>query len=314
MTLISNRPIWWPSINASNVNGYFVVASCAGLVYDFVLSFGQEVELIWKQRWSLMTILYLTVRYAGIPLAIASILFSVTTIPLTDKVSLISYLVVDWTRVLVNQILGIILIARLNAMYQRSRKVLVFLVSILLSVCIANITIAAFSVRHGSGEELILSGTYRCTAEFEESSLGLDTITWYISIGWESIAMCFAIWIAVKRFRELRQLSTRGILGDCFTVLIQTHVAYFASFLAASCFEIGYLLSPLSANTMSLESQIYAGLLQIFTVVQLFVLGPRLILSVRQFNAKLVAGPDIATAMTSVDFQERVHVSTSSSV
>ncbi|KAG2032091.1 hypothetical protein BDR03DRAFT_970889 [Suillus americanus] len=30
------------------------------------LTFAQEVELIWRQRWSLMTFLYLSVRYAGI--------------------------------------------------------------------------------------------------------------------------------------------------------------------------------------------------------------------------------------------------------
>jgi hypothetical protein len=98
-----------------------------------------------------------------------------------------------------------------------------------------------------------------------------------------------------------------------------------------SCFQIGLLSPTLSAvcqfiadhcehsssfpqNQFSLETQIYIGLLQIFTVVQIFVLGPRLILGIREFNAKLVTDSDAATAMTSIAFQERVHVSTSSSV
>ncbi|KAG1883297.1 hypothetical protein F4604DRAFT_1737433 [Suillus subluteus] len=34
-------------------------------MYDWALTFGQEVELIWRQRWSLMTFLYLIVRYVG---------------------------------------------------------------------------------------------------------------------------------------------------------------------------------------------------------------------------------------------------------
>jgi hypothetical protein len=64
----------------------------------------------------------------------------------------------------------------------------------------------------------------------------------------------------------------------------------------------------------SLDTQIYFGLDHIFQLVQLFVLGPRLILGVREYHAELVAKSDTASAMTSIAFQERVHVSTSSSV
>jgi hypothetical protein len=64
----------------------------------------------------------------------------------------------------------------------------------------------------------------------------------------------------------------------------------------------------------SLDTQIYLGLAQIFLVLQVFVLGPRLILGVREYHAKLVASSDTATNMTSIAFEERVHVSTSSSV
>jgi hypothetical protein len=38
----------------------------------------------------------------------------------------------------------------------------------------------------------------------------------------------------------------------------------------------------------------------------MFVLGPRLILSVREYNAKLVANSDEGTAMTTIAFGERV--------
>jgi hypothetical protein len=48
--------------------------------------------------------------------------------------------------------------------------------------------------------------------------------------------------------------------------------------------------------------------------VQMFVLGPRLILSVREYHAKLVADSDAETSMNSIVFQEHVHISTSSTV
>ncbi|KIK37456.1 hypothetical protein CY34DRAFT_455944 [Suillus luteus UH-Slu-Lm8-n1] len=59
---------------------------------------------------------------------------------------------------------------------------------------------------------------------------------------------------------------------------------------------------------------ILRGGLQVLLVIQMFVLGPRLILSVREYHAKLIADSDVHTGMTSLVFQERVHVSTSSTV
>jgi len=54
--------------------------------------------------------------------------------------------------------------------------------------------------------------------------------------------------------------------------------------------------------------------LRVADVVQMFVLGPRLILGVREYHANLVANSDEGTAMTSIAFQERVHISTGGGV
>ncbi|KAG0701490.1 hypothetical protein DFH29DRAFT_1080091, partial [Suillus ampliporus] len=116
MTLVSNDPSWWPFINAAHFASYFVVVSFAGLIYDWVLTFGQEVELIWRQRWSLMTVLYLSVRYLGIIYGVLNILTDVPTIPVTDAVSYIIFLAQDWVSVIVNAMLGVIIITRLHAM------------------------------------------------------------------------------------------------------------------------------------------------------------------------------------------------------
>jgi hypothetical protein len=56
------------------------------------------------------------------------------------------------------------------------------------------------------------------------------------------------------------------------------------------------------------------GAFNVLSVVQVFVLGSRLILSIREYHAKLVASSDAETSMNPIVFQERVHVSTSSTV
>jgi hypothetical protein len=62
------------------------------------------------------------------------------------------------------------------------------------------------------------------------------------------------------------------------------------------------------------ESEIFSGCLSIAQDVQMFVLGPRLILDVREYHAKLVTIPDEASGMASIVFQDRVHISAGGSV
>lgn len=315
MTVVSNDPTWWPFVNSYRVSSYFIVAACVGVMYDWALAFGQEVELILKQRWSLMTVLYVTVRYSGILYAVTSIWFAVPTFSTTDTGCLMINNALVWMNDVVNIVLGVIVISRLHAMYQQSRRVLTFLVVIFLAIRIANAVIAAIITTNISGEELVLSGAYQCTISgYTGDFLFLASITWILATVWEVLALCFAVWIAVKHFCELRRYSTSSIIGDCYTVLMQTHISYFAGFVALSALQLSHFSPSLWTSGYSLENQIYTGFFQILQPVQIYVLGPRLILSIREYHAKLVVDSDAATAMTSLAFEERVHVETSYSV
>ncbi|KAG1794817.1 uncharacterized protein HD556DRAFT_1442599 [Suillus plorans] len=56
-------------MSQSNLGSSIAVAAFVGVTYDWLfsaLTFGQEVELVWRQHWSLMTVLYLSVCYLGI--------------------------------------------------------------------------------------------------------------------------------------------------------------------------------------------------------------------------------------------------------
>jgi hypothetical protein len=77
--------------------------------------------------------------------------------------------------------------------------------------------------------EYVLSGTHMCEYDMggSDGPMFVD-ITWVLGTTWEIIALCLAVWIAVKHFHELRRASTGWAVGDCVTVLIETHVFYFA--------------------------------------------------------------------------------------
>lgn len=309
MTIVSNDPSWWPLINSSRIFGYFTVAASVGVIYDWALTFGQEVELFWCRRWSLMNVLYLSIRYIGLGYVVLKMLTNIPTISISDSGCRIMYDILETTNEVVEVMLGVIMIARLNAMYQRSTKVLVFLVVIFLAVRIANAVMAAISMMQISVEEAVLSGTYVCKINYAGNTILLYTITWILAIAFEIIVLCLAVWSAIKQLRELRQHSIKCIFSDrsTVTVLMKTHLSYFASFVAVSGFYVGFFSPTLSANLNSPETQVYLGFAQIFQFAQLFVLGPRLILSIREYDAKRFASPDTASA-TSIAFQEHTSV------
>jgi len=298
MTIVSNDPSWWPENDVYRFLSYSIVASSAMVTYDWVLTFGQEVDLVWRKRWSLMTFLYLSVRYIGILYSANMILWNLHTVLLTDKDCSILDQTRTWASVIANVLLCVIMISRLYAMYQRSRKMLIFLVVIFLALTIASVVIIAILNNGTYDYEVIVSGTYQCGESGYQPLL--TAVTWMLGTVWEVLALCLAAWIAVKHFRELQ--PTGWAVGNCLTVLIKSHVLYFSGFTAAACLILAYSLSPKLWNAL-----VY-GFLQIASFAQMFVLGPRLILSIRDYHAELVENSDVGTSMTTIAFQERVLV------
>jgi hypothetical protein len=77
-------------------------------------------------------------------------------------------------------------------------------------------------------EEFVLSGTHICSYYFEGDAVFLIEMTWILATAWEILVLCLAVWITIKHFYELQRASTGWAVRDCFMVLIQTHLFYFA--------------------------------------------------------------------------------------
>ncbi|KAG1862309.1 hypothetical protein F4604DRAFT_1683962 [Suillus subluteus] len=307
MTMVSDDPVWWPFISSSSLVNYFVAASSTVVVYDWVLTFGQEddaIDLGQKQRWSFMTVLYICVRYIGILFSAINILsilpFSITDVDWT------------WTPVIVNAMLGVTMIARINAMYRGSKKLLIFLVVTLLACTIASgvmviIENLGFSARkHGAQEthghlpeEAILSGYYICIDYMDTYKTNLTYESMISTAVWEILALFLTVWIVIKHFCELRQSPAGSTIGNCLTMLMQSHAFYFLAFAIVASLKLGSL-SPNIRDSSSIGSDIYSGIWAIAEVLQMFVLGPRLILSIREYHAKLVARADWEIDLTSI--------------
>jgi len=76
-------------------------------------------------------------------------------------------------------------------------------------------------------EEYVLSGAHMCGYQFQGDVVLWIKLTWALTTAWEILALCLAIWIAVKHFRELQGPLTRWTVRDTFTVLVKTHVFFY---------------------------------------------------------------------------------------
>jgi hypothetical protein len=132
-------------------------------------------------------------------------------------------------------------------MYEKSRMMLIFLVIIFLAVNIACGVITLIGLDYVVGgklylstsrtqlivqtpEEAILSGMHMCDYGSEGDVHLFASMVWMLNTVWEALALGLSVWIVVKHFRDLRRLcpSTGSTIGDCFKVLINSHVLYFA--------------------------------------------------------------------------------------
>ncbi|KIK39631.1 hypothetical protein CY34DRAFT_324425 [Suillus luteus UH-Slu-Lm8-n1] len=154
-----------------------------------------------------------------------------------------------------------------------------------------------------------------CGYLYDADAQLLISMVWVLNTVWEVLALCLSVWIAARRFRDLRRLgpSTGSKIRDCFRALIKSHVLYFASFAGVSCFKL-ITISPAFLNSDSIGILTLDSAHELLLAIQMFVLGPRLILSVREYHAKLVTDSDADTSLNSIIFQERIYVSTSSTV
>ncbi|KAG0693996.1 hypothetical protein DFH29DRAFT_881025 [Suillus ampliporus] len=153
--------------------------------------------------------------------------------------------------------------------------------------------------------ELVLFGIHKCGLYINADEIRLHDATLIPTVVWEILALFLAAWIVIKHFHELRQSPTGSTIGDCFTVLIRSHVLYFI------------VIVPFFTNiqySSSMGAGVYYGILNIITVVQMFVLGPHLILSVREYHAKLVTDSDEGIGITTIAFGEGGRVSTGGDV
>ncbi|KIJ62486.1 hypothetical protein HYDPIDRAFT_30444 [Hydnomerulius pinastri MD-312] len=57
------------------LDNYTSVMVATAIVYDYIITFPQEIDVIWNRPWSSMSAMFLVVRYLGLPVGVIFALF-----------------------------------------------------------------------------------------------------------------------------------------------------------------------------------------------------------------------------------------------
>ncbi|KAG2144144.1 uncharacterized protein EDB93DRAFT_1251742 [Suillus bovinus] len=171
---------------------------------------------------------------------------------------------------------------RIYAMYQGSKRILILLLVVLLACTIASVVMTVIGNIGVSGVEKILSGNHQCSENMSAEETRLNAESTIPTTVWETLALCLAVCIVIKHFRELQKSPTGANIKNVFTFLMKGHMLYFVAFTVVACFNLGTLSPNLSPSSVGVS--FYYGIGEVAQAMQIFVLGPRLILSIREYH------------------------------
>ncbi|KIK81538.1 hypothetical protein PAXRUDRAFT_752498 [Paxillus rubicundulus Ve08.2h10] len=270
--------------------------------------FGREVKYIWRKPWSLMSCLYVVVRYLGIVLAITNALWG-STIDTPELVRcafslwfsclranhrcIDTFKFMNWGGYVYTLALEVTMMLRTLAMYNQSRKLLWFILVLFIPVVVVEFILSVFYFGAGNGmhvTDIALPGTEFCASNFSLSPF------LYISLSLPGIVFDGILAIfAIARVIPLMQRPLGGCRTNvCMQVLARDNVFYFLGNLAYRSFN----LIPLTKLP-----PVYQNIGQVFCSVEPFVVPPYLVISFRESFADLAAGSEAGSQLDTMEFQ-----------
>ncbi|KAI0078391.1 hypothetical protein K474DRAFT_916439 [Panus rudis PR-1116 ss-1] len=209
------------------------VVAMALLVADCVTLLTEEIELIWKSKWTVTKILYLLSRYSPFIDTPLNLVYYLTP-GITPHACTVTYTVATWSTAWGMALSELVLLVRTYAIYSRSRKVLIFLGVLWLLWVGANIPIIHIftkSLRYGDPPTPGLPGCY-ATAESPIVFASFATLTLF--------EILIVIMTVRKGYLHFQQGTSRSQLAY---VLYRDGVLFFIALLACSLGNVILLVS-----------------------------------------------------------------------
>ncbi|KIJ16530.1 hypothetical protein PAXINDRAFT_168608 [Paxillus involutus ATCC 200175] len=246
------------SILASiQLNDYATVSIATAVGYDFILTFINEIDHVWKRPWSWVSTLFILVRYVGCLNALCTVmnLISLWTLPVFLGAS------------------DLLMILRVYAMYNRSRRILAILLVIYILVMVPVIAkLAAYIMTEKDYLTVVLSVADVKFCVLADNKPLITTYT-VIALGILGVLLCIlAVAKFVRHSLEMHKAIKQWRSDQYMKLFARESILYFiANLLFYVVFCIPNFGTP------------YIVLL-IMSGVFPYVLAPRFVLSVRELS------------------------------
>ncbi|KAH7920505.1 hypothetical protein BV22DRAFT_796784 [Leucogyrophana mollusca] len=231
------KPSFFPTHHFSKTTYYITTAAAAAVAYDQVLTFSQEVDLVWKRGWSLMTLLYLIARYSG-SLCIIGLAAWVICINWSYTVGVAMYLVVNWSSNIFILAMQAILVIRVYALCNKSKKILIFLVTCFCLQAIAVMVMAGliFNLRVMKQYVVSVGASIGSVAQITT----IDSSAFYpppqdstiIVVAFDAVVSLVALFAFVQHALETRNLDGKWSVNALVKLLVADQMLYFICYLA----------------------------------------------------------------------------------
>ncbi|KAG1736930.1 uncharacterized protein EDB91DRAFT_1141721 [Suillus paluster] len=178
------------------------VSAAALYVWDFILTFHDEVTILWGTRWTISRILFFINRYFGLGAIIASTFFDVQTNPTTPICH--GFTNFDIVGVLLVLNIEIILLRRLFVLYDHKRLIVIPMLASFLAVFITMMGIAIALSIYSQANEYVISGL--CT----ESTPSWFLPFWIPLMAFDFVIMTLAGFKSVQHYRHVPNKNWSG--------------------------------------------------------------------------------------------------------
>ncbi|KAG2057610.1 hypothetical protein BDR06DRAFT_187445 [Suillus hirtellus] len=264
------------SLYALQWNNSMSVAIVTMISYEYILQLEKEVKFVWERQWSVMTYLYLAVRYFGILVVMfCAIWGGLVYIP--EAVSYGMFLFMQWGISAYSCLTKVILVWRLYALYNQSKPILYVLMGLLIPVVALYIAVDVFLWSRPSAistQEILITQNYKyCTAFFHIGPMPA-IYTSIPVICYDILLVVLAITVLVKHLKERKELRMKP--NTYIVLIVRYHVIYFVLNLAVQIFS-AVLWANLSTEVMNI--------ILLFYDTAPFIIVPRLIISIWETHA-----------------------------
>ncbi|KAF9465347.1 hypothetical protein BDZ94DRAFT_393144 [Collybia nuda] len=212
---------------------YLKVASLVVFLHDYFVTFELEVEHIWNSNWSTVKIVFLVARYLtfiDVPLILIYSLYS----GLTPRGCYIVTSIATWSTVIGVGAAEIILLLRTYALWDRSKRILIFLVLLFIGVFTTGGVSTEIFLRSIRYAPLPLPFMRGCFPVAASKLLYVDFVVLLVD---ETTIMLLTLYVGIRRFRHSR--------SRLVTVLYRDGVLYFMClFMITLSYAVVLIASP----------------------------------------------------------------------